>query len=332
MPYLQSFMTTFRVSPTMGKWDTSGDDDGDEEDSGFSPAGQIKQAIEEAEKEKELKLCMTLLGQDDTAKTGIVMDYMSNNDGRGLFLDLDGNAEPLKSAFYPGDSSIVVMNPQVFKGGDASHEVDYESTLENLTSLIEWVKDNEEEFDYICLDGISRLKKIAEYQMRIDKNITVEGKVNTQYWIKRGKVFRSVINLTKGIKHADRFFIGHDDMIIPREAAQKSSKEIKDEAEDKYPTDSGQQLKEIMDIPALVRKFHQSMVQRVITKKRHKGDTVEYVALIDKSKYNAECLDDEVVIAEKLKGDDGNEIKWHGTEDLFTKFKNQEKQTTGGDL
>lgn len=306
----------------MVDWDDG--DTGDDDEDSFKPAGAIKDAIEKAEEETELKLCMTILGQDDTAKTGIVMDYMHRNEGRGIVLDLDGNAQPLKDAFYPDDSSIVVMQPQVFKDGDADHEVDYEETLERLQSLLNYVRKNQDEFDYVCLDGVSRLKKIAEYQMRIDKSITVEGKVNTQYWIKRGKLFRSVINLMKEVKHADRFYIGHDDMIIPREKAQKSSKEIKQEAEEAHPTDEGEQISEILDVPALVRKYHQSMVQRVITKKQvyDDGDEVVYKAVIDKSKYNAECLDDEVIIAEKNTDEDGNNVMtWHGTEELFTRFE-----------
>ena len=226
---------------------------------------EAKTMIDRAEnREYSSFMCCLVVGQDDTGKTGIVMDYCSNLPKKTLVLDLDLGSYEVKSTYHKEDKNIIIPNDiMVMEKTEKDIVINYEKTITNLKALVKYVKDHHNEYSAIIVDGISTLLKYAEYIMRIDKSIAPDGGVQLRYWIQRNKTFIEFLEAVKSVTGVDKFFIGHEDFIVGDEAA------------------------------SVKVKTNQMIHQRIICKKiKEQGadkkptGNILYTATIDKSKYN----------------------------------------------
>jgi len=262
------------------------------------PTEEIEKMISEVTKiaatnEKELN-CI-VIGNDGTGKTGIVIDYLETLPKKSLVIDLDGSATKLirvyhKSSYEKG--KIIPLAPLKMEENAETQDVtiNYVQTFAKLKAMIKYVVDRKENFSAIVLDGISDLLKYAENQMRLEKNINADGGVNYQYWKNRNQKFTETIEAMRHIPGIDKFYIGHEDFIISKESAS-------------------------------VRvKMNQMMQQRIICRKKETalsggGNLIEFIAKIDKSKYNI-ALEGKEVIFSSIKA---GEYKWD-TSKIFEGF------------
>jgi len=219
-----------------------------------------------------------VIGADGTGKSGIIMSKMKTLPKKNIIIDLDGGDEPLKLRYYNDAKNIIIVNPLVMETVMGDIILDYKQTFAKIKAIIKYVHDHHDQFSSICLDGISTLLKYAEYQMRIDKNIAPDGGVQMRYWINRSKTFIEVLECLKHIPNVSKFLIGHEDFILKEDSA------------------------------AVKAKTNQMIHQRIICRKvesKDQSDEVQFVAKIDKSKYNILLEGKEIVFAQ-VKGDKFN--------------------------
>ena len=236
----------------------------------------------------ESKICCLLYGADGTAKTGIVFSYLTDQDvldGKQLWvIDLDGGGLPLKLAYHKArDKNLVVINPLETCETDEGTMIDYRKTFAKTRAIIEYVKQNweKEKIKAIVFDGLSTALYHAEQQMRVEKNLDVDGGVQQRYWISRNKLFLETIELIKRLPIA-RFFIAHENFIIP--AAGEKSDVTKPPSQ-------------------VVAKTNAMMIQKVRCSRIVTSSTVEFIAVIDKNKYNVGTEGSRIEVCKVNKGD-----------------------------
>jgi hypothetical protein len=224
----------------------------------FSAEEAVKKA---SNREYQNFICALVAGQDDTGKTGIVLDYASRQPKKTLVIDVDLGAYEVVAAYHGKEKKIIVPEGIIVKD-------DYKQTIDNMVALITYVKDHKEEYSVFVMDGLSTLLKYCEYIMRIEKNISADGGVSLRYWVERNKKFIEILEYIKSIQGIDKFFIAHEDFITSEETA------------------------------AVKIKTNQMIHQRIICKKIKEKDgigkdakptgNIYFEATIDKSKYNLE--------------------------------------------
>lgn len=250
----------------------------------------IKNILKEAEnRDYQNFMCCLVIGQDDTAKTGIVLDYCSKLPKKTIVLDVDLGAYEVKTMYHK-DSKKIIIPGNILVMDKTTGDISYEETLKIMRQIVNEIKENSQEYSAIVVDGISTLLKYAEYLMRIEKNIAPDGGVNLRYWIQRNKRFIEFLESVKSIPNIDKFFIGHEDFIIGEEAA------------------------------SVKVKTNQAVHQRVICTKEtdKKTGTVTFKARVDKSKYNLKKQGKEYIIAIVPQED---EPTWNGSGKLFEGLK-----------
>lgn len=197
-----------------------------------------------------------ILGEDGAGKSGIIVHYIAKLPKKTIIIDLDGGNSPLIQSYYKDNKNLIVINPIEILVGTTDVEIDYKKTMAKIKAIVKYVKDHEELYSAIVLDGLSTLLKYAEYQTRIEKSIAPDGGMQLRYWLNRNKIFLEVLEIMKSI-NLDKFFIGHKDLIL------------------KSDTDS-----------SVKQKLNQMIHQRILCERRVELGVVSFIAKIDKSKYN----------------------------------------------
>ena len=222
----------------------------------------IKQSTE---RKATKKLVCLVIGQDNTAKTGVVFEYLEGLEKPSLVIDVDGGCEPSKASYHANSDKIIIVDPVEMITTETDVEIDYHKTIAKVKAIIKYAKIHHEKYSAIVIDGVSTLLKFAEYLMRIDKNLAPDGGVQMRYWIQRNKRFTEILDAAKSIPQIDKIFIGHEDFIVGKDAAAVKVK-------------TNQMI-------------HQRIICRREIEKDEKGKSVgngnvTFKAIIDKSKYN----------------------------------------------
>lgn len=253
--------------------------------------GEIESIISESREVMKASACFTMLvlGPDGTGKSGIVLDYLSNQEKPSLILDLDGGCGPLITSYYKDNPKVIVINPTQ---NDERGDIDYDKTLSFILGVIRYLKHNENYKKYagVVLDGISSFLTATEYLMKIDHNIAIDGTVKYRYWMNRNKKFLETCELIKSIPVMDKFYIAHEDFITDDDSAKVKLK--------------------------LNRLIH----QRIICRKIVDGDDILFKAKIDKSKYDLRLEGKEYKFAKVS----GEIAKWNCGK-IFKGLKGDEK-------
>jgi len=232
----------------------------------------------------ERLVCM-VLGEDGTGKSGLVMDFISkklreDKTAKAVIIDLDDGCTNLINFHKDVSDRLIVRNPlEIVNEGKV--DIGYEETMNRIKEVSDWVNRNyeKENIKYFVFDGLSMLLKYAERQMRLEKNIDVDGGVQLRMWLKRNKDFETVLDLIKRM-NISTFFIGHTDFILTEDSA------------------------------SIKQKTNAMMWQRIIceSKKDKEGNTIK-VAKITKSKTNPIKEDKSYVFMKILK----EEVKFNST-------------------
>ena len=223
------------------------------------------------------KMCCLVLGDDGTAKTGIVLDYCSKLDKPTVVIDLDGGCMPLIYKHYKDSKKFVIPQNLIDTVvTDEGIDIDYIRTLSKINGIIKYTIEHQDEYGGIVLDGLSTLLKFCEFQSRIDKNIAVDGGMQLRYWILRSKLFTETVEIMKTAASLHRFFIGHIDLVAVKDSA------------------------------AVKQKLNALVHQRIICRKEEKLGKTSFISKIDKSKYNLLMEGKDVTIATV----DGKEARW----------------------
>lgn len=173
------------------------------------------------------KVCM-VLGEDGSGKTGLVLHNIAtelmkeeNKDKIAVVIDLDNGAANLLK-HYPEDirNRLFVKDVLEIINDGEGVELDYVATMTMIRAAANYVSNHykKEKIHAFVFDGLSTLLKHAERQMRLDKNIDVDGGVQLKYWLKRNKDFEDTLEIIKKIP-IDSYFIGHEDFILTEDSA-----------------------------------------------------------------------------------------------------------------
>jgi len=248
------------------------------------------------------KLTTGIFGIEGVGKSGLAIAYAAKKikdveNGYAKIIDLDsGCAELLQ--FYPEEikKKIFISNPLIFIENTElnTYEIDNIATFNNVKRDIYSIKElmdlGDTDCKLIIIDGLSQLLKLAENQMRMDKNINPDGGVNMIYWKNRNKIFEEILEFSKALP-IDVIFIGHSDFLR---------------------TEEGKELASIKQ--KVLAMCHQ--IIEPIKLKEDKTDKVTFIAKINKSKYNILEENKKYVFAEKE-----GEKYWFDVKDMFEKLK-----------
>lgn len=231
----------------------------------FPPKGQ--------ESPKHTFCCM-IYGDEGTFKTGLLQSYPLNirEQEKHIILDLDGGNVPLMEKYNKHlEGCLIARNPLQFKRyetptGEIMEMTDYLSTIHMIRRTVEWCRQNrkKQNIKAVSIDGLSKLLKHAEYQMRLELHIDASGGVQYNYWKKRFKDFIEPMEQIKAMG-VDCFFVAHNDFIKPEEIAI-----------------GNQQQK----FSAAKEETSRMMWQKVLCYKEETPNEVLFKAKIHKSKYN----------------------------------------------
>lgn len=171
------------------------------------------------------KLCCLIVAPDGAGKSGIALDYLTDEDikngKRALIIDLDGGCDSLLLSHHKErcnklgkdlNDVFILKNPLE---EDLNGEIDYKATFNNIREGVFLAKHAYQELNLKCVifDGLSTALKHAEQQMRLDKNIDADGGVMLRYWLVRNKIFIELLEQLKSIPISS-FFIAHEDFIL----------------------------------------------------------------------------------------------------------------------
>ena len=159
--------------------------------------------------------CVALVGKDGTGKSGIALDCRSPEDIKAgmkvIVLDLDGGCLPIKVKYHNNDPNIIIKDPTEYKTDITGTEIDYEKTMEKMRATLVHLYKNKEKYKNvkaIVLDGVDKLLKIAEYQMRLEEHLDVNAGVQYRYWVKRNTDYYKIMDMVKKLPW-DRYYITH---------------------------------------------------------------------------------------------------------------------------
>jgi hypothetical protein len=237
-------------------------------------------------------------GDDGTGKSGTALQMVDEidieADEKVVLVDLDGGNLPGCLAYHRKaykDGNIILKDPTVMTDDRDDVRVDYKATMKEIKAIGAWIKQNYEEHKIrvVILDGMSKLLKWAEYQMRIEKAVDVSGGVTQRYWVNRNKAFLDIVELYKSIP-IDTIFIGHTDFNVA-------------------PGDK--------DVSAIKKNMNDQVFQKVsFTVEEGVDGKVKFFAKIDKSKQNLRNKGARVCFAEVDTTDKGKGYIWNPKEVL----------------
>lgn len=227
-------------------------------------------------KEELSKICMMVLGEDGTGKSGIVMNYPLQETEKMFIMDLDGGCKALLK-YQKNQDSFIIKNPKVTN--ETGNNYDWEKTFENIRKGIEWVRRNheKEKIKVFVFDGLSKFLNACEASMRIQINAKTMDGVALRYWKLRKEKFNLIIDLIKDLP-IERIYIGHPKFILNA---------------DEYNS-------------AVVAGINQAVFQRIVTIKENDATTLKFKAKITKCKTNILLENKEFTFAEVSE----NDYKW----------------------
>jgi len=159
--------------------------------------------------------CVALVGKDGTGKSGIALDCRTPEEVKAgkkvIVLDLDGGCLPIKVEYHDNDPNIIIKDPTEYKTDITGTSIDYEKTMEKMRATLTYLHSNKEKYKdvkAVVLDGLDKLLKIAEYQMRIEEHLDVNAGVQYRYWVKRNVDYYRILEMMKKLPW-DRYFITH---------------------------------------------------------------------------------------------------------------------------
>lgn len=239
---------------------------------------------------------MMLYGSDGTGKSGIILDFLSDEDiengMRALVIDLDGGNVPLlkthhakrvKKAGRTLSDVYMVENPLSIKRNEAGeYEVDYHQTFTEIMKLIHVArtKGKELKIKFIVFDGLSTALKHAERLMRLEKNIAPDGGVQTRYWLVRNQVFEETLEQIKSLP-ISTFFIAHENFILSKDG----------------------------DDSKIIQKTNAMMHQKLRCVRKVNGNVTRFSAIVDKTKYDTSLEGAEFVFCE-VDNKEHKVLKW----------------------
>ena len=145
-------------------------------------------------------LCCLLYGADGSAKSGVALSYLTDEDIKNgmscVVIDLDDGNRPLIKMYHKKrcekynknwQDVFRVMNPQANKMVEDDIVPDYKRTIARIRGIINWTRAKQKEYNikFIVFDGLSKALKYAEYFMRMEKNVDADGGIQTRFWLIR---------------------------------------------------------------------------------------------------------------------------------------------------
>jgi hypothetical protein len=215
--------------------------------------------------------CAMIYGEDGTGKTGLALASITKQDIKDkkqtIVVDLDSGNLPLLLEHHRdkiGAGIIKYKDPvQWAQDADGNPYLDYKKTIAIINAIAIAAKEEWEEnqnIKGIILDGGSKLLKYSEQQMRLEKTLTPDGGVSMRYWLIRNKMFLETLELYKSLPF-DKYFIFHEDFIPGAVGGPDKIASVK-------------------------LQTNQMMFQKIKCERVDLGPTVEYTAVIDKSKFD----------------------------------------------
>jgi len=214
---------------------------------------------------------------DGTGKTALTVsygiDYLKKNPTKNIFIiDIDCSVDYIAKYYTEYTDRILVFQPNFVKEDNTA---DFTRCIKEINAVCGDIAKNYEELNIgmIIFDGLTPFKKMCEMQMRMDKFITTEGKVNTLFWQTRNNHFFKSLNTLRRVP-IHKFFIAQDDFLAFNQTIDMGGTVVK--------------------VGALQKSVSEMCLQRILCSKKENsnGDYV-LTAKIDKAKDAPEKLNKE---------------------------------------
>ena len=263
---------------------TSQEDDIREEDRESAFAKIEKQFLSIPDLPEEVNLCALFVGDNGVGKSGAATTYLKflKEDECLVYVDLDaGDMDNLVQYWKEevANGKLRYFYPIVWEQDteDGKHaRVNYDKSIERMRLIAMWLLEEDAEgipnykkhnVKAVILDGISKLKSYAEYQMKNETNMDRTGDPKRKYWRIRNVDFLETLELYKVIP-IDTIFVGREDF-------------------NKKPEDMG----------AIDRDTNDLVSQKLLFKIVKETGKVEFKARVLKSRQSFEDREKEIVFA-----------------------------------
>jgi len=280
---------------------TSCEDDIKEEDRRSAFDRIEKQFLTIPDLPEEVNLCALFTGDNGTGKSGVATSYLKflEEGETMIYIDLDaGDKDNLVQYWQEevADGKLRYYYPiiweRVIENGKQAR-INYDKSIEEMRLIAMWLLEKDEnDIPYyikykvkaVVLDGISKLKSYAEYQMKNEVNIDRTGDPKHKYWRIRNIDFLETLELYKVVP-IDTIFIGKEDF-------------------NKAPD----------EMAALDRDTNDLISQKLLFKTRKTEDgKTQFIARVLKSRQSFENREKEVVFAEIDPNNNKQRTWWDAT-------------------
>ena len=211
------------------------------------------------------------IGGDGTGKSGLALATLTKEAVKAgkklVVVDADGGTLPLilehhRKAVASGN--IIYYDPIQWKEDEETGRPvrDYDATIDQINAIAIATKEEHEEnknIQGVILDGGSVLLKETESIMRLEKELDVDSGVTYSFWKLRSRLFLEMLSLYKNLPF-DSIVTFHTDFLL-------------DSGGEKSPS-------------AVKINTHALMFQKVFLERIDRGDTIEFIATIEKNKFD----------------------------------------------
>lgn len=174
-------------------------------------------------------------GQDNSGKTSVgielVKSMLGDKDDMLIIIDLDdyGGVENTMAMFHPElakNKNVLVMNPIVFTQDGIDRGKTRDEIKKACYLIDKLVRVHKKPVKAVLFDGISNLLKMAEQDMRDERNISPDGGVNQRYWQLRNEYFNEVV---LSLHHLPMHvvYVAHEDFVPARGVGEEGLASVK---------------------------------------------------------------------------------------------------------
>lgn len=241
-----------------------------------------------------------IYGEDDTAKTGIALELLTQNDieeNKVVYVfDFDQSAVPLKKEFWDNLQNIVIINPTVFhESGKHIGETNSTATINNTMEFLLAIKlEDPKTIAGIIIDGLDVVLKTCEFHMKEEElKIDFKDRPKQSDWWIRDKKYNAIVNLAKSLG-VPAIFITH-------------TKDVKTYVKDDDGKSELQVTGSRIDWGDYTRG---QMYQRLRATKVDTPNHIFWKVTIEKTKTNGALNGKEIVVMKKDKKED--KVEWLG--------------------
>jgi hypothetical protein len=184
-------------------------------------------------------LCSLFTGVSNTGKSGVAISFLSliEPDEKIFYLDLEIGAWENIIEYWEEEynrDQIIYEDLRECWEEDPSREnrkiyFNYDKAMEQLRRIAMWLDKYGEKMKIkmVALDGLGTFKDYIEWQMKLEKDIALDGDPSRKFWRERNKEFIETLKLYKALP-MDMILIGSEIFNKPPGEQQSMDRQVND--------------------------------------------------------------------------------------------------------